>query len=367
MAKSRKFGFGIVGCGMIAQFHAKAIADLKDARLVACYSRRPEPALKFAKEHNCRADDDLDEMLADPDIDVVTICTPSGAHLEPAVAAARAGKHVIVEKPLEITLKRCDQMIAACEKSGVKLSTIFPSRFHQSSIGLKKAVDQGRFGRLTIAEAYVKWYRTQQYYDSGAWRGTWELDGGGALMNQAIHCIDLLTWLAGPVKEIRAFTATLAHERIAVEDAAVASLVFENGALGVIEATTAAYPGYLKRLELHGSHGSASMEEEDIVAWDFAKSGAGDAALKRKMSERISTAGGASDPKAIGHHGHTRQFRDVLDAIEQNRSPAIDGHEGRRSVEIILGIYKAAETGRSVMLPLKSDPALQARKQRAGK
>src|SRR5205085_2445722 len=178
---------------------------------------------------------DLDAMLADPQVDVVTICTPSGAHLEPGVAAARAGKHVIVEKPLEITLERCDQLIRECEIAGVKLATIFPSRFHQSSQELKWAVQHGRFGRLTMAEAYVKWYRSQQYYDGGAWRGTWELDGGGALMNQAIHCVDLLTWLAGPVKEIRAFTATLAHERIAVEDAAVAALVFESGALGVIE------------------------------------------------------------------------------------------------------------------------------------
>jgi len=367
MAKNRKYGFGIVGCGMIANFHARAIGDLKDARLVACYSRRPEAADKFAGEHGCRAYHDLSAMLKDSEVDVVTICTPSGAHLEPAVAAARAGKHVIVEKPLEITLKRCDQMIRECDRAGVKLSTIFPSRFHQSSVELKKAVDRGRFGRLTVAEAYVKWYRTQQYYDSGAWRGTWELDGGGALMNQAIHCIDLLTWLAGPVKEIRAFTATLAHERIAVEDAAVASLVFESGALGVIEATTAAYPGYLKRLELHGSHGSAVMEEEDIIAWDFAKSGSGDSAIKRKMSERISTAGGASDPKAIGHHGHTRQFRDFLDAMKQDRAPAIDGREGRRSVEIILAVYKAAETGRSVKLPLASDPPLNARNRPAAK
>jgi UDP-N-acetyl-2-amino-2-deoxyglucuronate dehydrogenase len=367
MAKGRKFGFGIIGCGMIAHFHARAIADLKDARLAACFSRRPEQADSFAKQHGCQPYHDLAAMLADENVDVVTICTPSGAHLEPAVSAAAAGKHVIVEKPLEITLKRCDRMIQACDKARVKLATIFPSRFHQSSIDLKKAVDRRRFGKLTLAEAYVKWYRSQQYYDSGAWRGTWKLDGGGALMNQAIHCIDLLIWLAGPVKEIRALTATLAHERIAVEDVAVASLVFENGALGVIEATTAAYPGYLKRLELHGSHGSAAMEEEDIVAWDFAKSGAVDAAIRRRMSERISTAGGASDPKAIGHHGHARQFRDVLDAIKQDRTPAIDGHEGRRSVEIILAIYKAAETGRGVALPLKSDPVLVARTKRAAR
>ncbi len=198
MPQKRGFGFAIVGCGMIANFHARAIADLRGASLVACYSRSPEAVDRFAAEHQCRGYHELAEMLADPAVDIVTICTPSGAHLEPAVAAARAGKHVIVEKPLEITLARCDAMIDACRKNGVMLATIFPSRFHRSSIELKRAVDAGRFGRLTLADAYVKWYRTQAYYDSGAWRGTWELDGGGALMNQAIHSVDLLTWLAGP-------------------------------------------------------------------------------------------------------------------------------------------------------------------------
>lgn len=361
MAKSRTFGFGIVGCGMIAGFHAKAIADIRGAKLVACYDSFPASADRLAATQGCRAYHKLEDMLADPEVDVVTIGTPSGAHMEPAVAAARAGKHVIVEKPLEITLKRCDQIIRECEKNKVKLSAIFPSRFHRSSIELKRAMEEGRFGRLTLGESYVKWYRSQAYYDSGAWRGTWELDGGGALMNQAIHSVDILTWLMGPVVEITAQAGLLAHERIAVEDTVVATLKFANGALGVIEATTAAYPGYLKRIEIHGSEGSAAMEEEDVVAWDFAKKGRGDAAIKKRMAERISTAGGASDPSAIGHHGHTEQFRDLLDAVIENRNPAVDGPEGRRSVEIILGIYKAAETGKAVKLPLASDPVLQAR------
>ncbi len=209
-------GFGVIGCGMIAGFHAKAIGDVRGARLAACFDMVAKSADQLAAETGCRAYHDLKEMLADPDVDVVTICTPSGAHMEPALAAARAGKHVIVEKPLEVTLRRCDRVIAECEKNKVVLSTIFPSRFHESCQLLKKAVDQKRFGRLTMGDAYVKWYRTQQYYDSGAWRGTWELDGGGALMNQAIHTVDLLTWLMGPVKQIRAQTATLAHERIEV-------------------------------------------------------------------------------------------------------------------------------------------------------
>ena len=200
------FGFGIIGCGMIAKFHARAIADVRGAKLVACFDSFPAAADRLAAETGCRAYHKLDEMLADPAVDVVTIGTPSGAHMEPAVAAARAGKHVIVEKPLEITLTRCDKIIEACRKANVKLSAIFPSRFHDSSQEIRRALDDGRFGRLTMGDAYVKWFRPQAYYDSGAWRGTWKLDGGGALMNQAIHSVDLLTWFMGPAVEIRAQT-----------------------------------------------------------------------------------------------------------------------------------------------------------------
>ena len=361
------FGFGIIGCGMISRFHVRAIKDVRGAKLVGCFDNVPASAERLAGEVGCKAYSKLDEMLANPDIDIVTVGTPSGAHMDPAVAAARAGKHVIVEKPLEITLKRCDAIIKACDQAGVNLVTIFPSRFHESSQEMKKAVEAGRFGRLTMGDAYVKWFRTQQYYDSGAWRGTWELDGGGALMNQAIHSVDLLTWLMGPVVEVRAQAGTLAHERIAVEDTVVATLRFENGALGVIEATTAAYPGYLKRIEIHGNEGSAVMEEEDIKTWDFAKKNRRDEVVHKRMNEKRSTGGGASDPTAIGHHGHAKQFSDLVDAIKKKRPPAIDGREGRRPVEIILAIYKAAETGKSVSLPLASDPALKARKKAKGK
>lgn len=354
-------GFGIIGCGMIANFHCKAVADLRNAKVAACYDTRPEAADRLAAQVGCRAYHDLNAMLADPDVQVVTIGTPSGAHMEPAVAAAKAGKHVIVEKPLEVTLKRCDAVIKACEASGVTLATIFPSRFHESSQLLKRAVEQGRFGRLTIGDAYVKWYRTQQYYDSGAWRGTWALDGGGALMNQAIHSVDLLLWLMGPVVEVTAHMATLAHERIEVEDVAMATLRFANGALGVIEATTAAYPGALKRVEIHGSEGSAVLEEEDLKTWAFAKPTARDKALLERMAGKTQTGGGAADPAAIGHHGHTAMFKDVLKAIGSGARPLIDGAEGRRSVEVILAIYKAALTGRSVALPLAGDPNLKSK------
>jgi predicted dehydrogenase len=361
------YGFGIIGCGMISRFHSRAIEDVRGAKLVACYDSFCDAADRLAGETGCKSYHELSAMLADPRVQFVTIGTPSGAHLEPAVAAAKAGKHVIVEKPLEITLRRCDAIIRACEANRVKLSTIFPSRFHESSIEMKRAIDGNRFGQLTLGDAYVKWYRTQAYYDSGKWRGTWELDGGGALMNQAVHSVDLLTWLMGPVAEVTAHAATVAHQRIAVEDNLVATLRFENGALGVIEASTAVYPGYLKRIEIHGSQGTAVMEEEDIKVWDFARQQKRDDVILKRMAEHKSTGGGASDPAAIGHHGHARQFQDVVDAVKKNRNPSVDGHEGRRSIEIILAIYKAAETGKAVKLPLKGDPTLAARKRNVAK
>jgi len=350
--------FGIIGCGMIAGFHAKAI-DAAGGKLVACYDMVPQSAERLASQYpGCKPYQGFKEFLADGSIDIVTIGTPSGAHIEPALAAAEAGKHIIVEKPLEITLERCDRIIAACQKSNVKLTTVFHSRFHDSSRKIKAAVDSGRFGRLTLGDAVVKWYRTQEYYDSGAWRGTWELDGGGALMNQAIHTIDLLTWLMGPVVEITAHTALLAHERIAVEDVATATLKFANGALGTLVGTTASYPGYLKRVEISGSKGSAVLEEEDIIKWDFAVSAPEDAEIREAMTNRHSGGGGAADPSAINFIGHAKLFANMIAAIDGKENLLVDGYEGRRSVEIILGVYKAAQTGLTVKLPLEKDPEL---------
>lgn len=343
-------GIGIIGCGMIANFHARAIGDVDGARLVGCADRMPEFAAKFAEKNDCRAFDSLEAMLADPEIDAVTVCSPSGAHLEPALAAAAAGKHIVVEKPLEITTQRCDQIIEACEKAGVRLAVTFQSRFHESSRLMKQAIEQGRFGTVTMGDAYVKWYRSQEYYDSGAWRGTWALDGGGALMNQAIHSVDLLVWLMGPVAEISAMTATMTHERIEVEDVAVANLKFASGALGVIEATTTSYPGALKRIEISGSHGSAVLEEEDLKDWQFAEETSEDDDIRKRMAGRTESGGGAADPSAIDHHGHAMVFQDFIAAINENRSPTVDGPEGRRSVEVIRAIYESAEKGKRVKL-----------------
>ncbi len=261
----------------------------------------------------------------------------------------------MVEKPLEITLPRCDAIIGACDDAGVRLCVIFPSRFTEANKHLKAAIDGGRFGRLTLGDTYVKWWRTQEYYDTGGWRGTWNLDGGGALMNQAIHNVDLIAWLMGDVARVQAITATLAHERIEVEDTAVAALRFTNGALGVIEATTAAYPGLLKRTEIHGSRGSARVEQDDVTLWTFADGRPEDDAIRARIAGASGFSAGASDPRGINHAGHRDQLADFLKAIDTGGSPLVDGREGRRSVEIIRAIYRSAELAEAVELPLVED------------
>ena len=335
---------------MIANFHARAIADAAGCHLVGVTARRTDAASEFAAKYGCKSYASLDDLLSDDAITAVSICTPSGAHLDPAVAAAAAGKHVVVEKPLEITTERCDKIIAACDRAGVRLAVTFQSRFHRSAQLIKQAIEQNRFGKITLGDAYVKWFRSQAYYDSGAWRGTWELDGGGALMNQAIHSVDLLLWLMGDVAEVSAMADTLTHERIEVEDTVVATVRFVNGALGVIEATTTAYPGQLKRVEISGQGGTAVLEEEDIRIWQFADETDEDESIRQTMSGATTSGGGAADPSAINHAGHAALFEEFVSAINQNRPSKLDGHEGRRSVELIEAIYRSARDKKIVTL-----------------
>jgi predicted dehydrogenase len=353
-----KFGFGIVGCGMIANFHAQAIAHIKGAKIVACFDSFAASAERFAAANGCRQYARLEDMLKDQAVDVVTICTPSGAHGDPAVKACHAGKHVVVEKPLEITLAKCDAIINAAAKNRVKICTIMPSRFSPANQTLKQAIEAGRFGKLTLGDSYVKWWRTQQYYDSGGWRGTWALDGGGAYMNQAIHNVDLIQWFMGDVAEVTGFCGTLAHERIEVEDVGVAAIRYKNGAMGVIEATTSAFPGLLKKTEIHGTQGTVIVEQDDVLLWKFEKESKKDEAIRQRFAQKIGGGGGASDPKAISYTGHMEQLKDFLKAIDSGRQPLVTGEDGRKSVEIILAIYQAAKTGRTVELPLKRDPKL---------
>jgi UDP-N-acetyl-2-amino-2-deoxyglucuronate dehydrogenase len=346
------YGFGIVGLGLIADFHAKAIQEISGSKatLVACCSRSPEKAGGFAEKYNCRGYADLEEFLADPGLDIVSICSPSGAHLDTALAAARAGKHVIVEKPLEITPQRCDRIIGACDRAGVSLAGVFQSRFSEVAGLLKSTLEQGRFGKLVLGDAYVKWFRSQEYYDKGGWHGTRALDGGGALINQSIHAIDLLQWFMGPVESVRAFTGTVGHERIEVEDNAVAALRFRNGAFGVIEGSTAVYPGFLKRIEISGTTGSVVLEEETLKTWDFAESAPQDEEIRKKHGAGADSGGGASDPAAISFQGHRRQFEEFVTAVEEGRPPLVDGREAKKAVEIIQAIYTSAKKGKAVRL-----------------
>jgi predicted dehydrogenase len=337
---------------LIARFHAAALQEIPGTKLVALQSRNLANAAKVkeAVGLSCDLYTDVEVMLRRPDLHAVCICTPSGNHLEPATLAAQAGKHVVVEKPLEITEERCDRLIEVCEKAGVKLCTIFPSRFADANLALKQAVMSGRFGRLTLGETTCKWWRSQAYYDDGGWKGTQALDGGGALMNQAIHNVDLLLWMMGPVQSVAAFTATLAHERIEVEDTAVATLRFNSGALGVIQATTSVYPGLPKTIAIHGDKGSVVVEQEDILRWDFTPELPEDQAVRQRFAQKVGASGGASNPAAISHEYHRRQLADFVQAITSNTAPQVDGREGRKAVELIRAIYRSAISGQVIKL-----------------
>lgn len=357
---SKVYHFGIVGTGMIAEFHAKAIQAMDNAKLIAVFNRNLSKAEAFAGRFECEACDDLEQLLANNDLDVITVCTPSGAHLEPGIAAANAGKHVIMEKPLEVNLERADALIQACEQNNVQLISVLPRRFNASTNALKKAVEQGRFGRITMAEASIKWFRTQEYYDSGAWRGTWSLDGGGALMNQSIHTVDLLIHVMGKVKKVSAFAALAGHDGIEVEDALVAILEFENGAKGIIQASTTCYSktGHPAQVQICGMEGSAFMVDDKFSVWDFKTPAAEDEEIRDKLGLQASSeAAGASDPKAIDFSWHQRNFEEALHAIDENRPSIVDGEQGRMAIELIGAIYSsAAQQGTPVSLPLQHWP-----------
>lgn len=329
---------------MIANFHAQAIQAMKSGQLGAIYARNPEKAKALGKKYNCQAYHQLSDLLADKTIDIVTIATPSGAHLAPTIAAAKAGKHIICEKPLEVTPARIEQMIRVCAEQKVVLGSIFNRRFNPAMQAFKKAVDAGRFGRLTMCDAYVKWYRTQAYYDSGAWRGTWALDGGGALMNQSIHTIDQLIYLAGPVKRLSASTTCLIHENIEVEDTAVAILEFENGARGVIQGATSCWSssGHPAEVHLCGSDGSVFMTDESFSVWGFKTPALEDDFVKNNLMEGVEVGMGANDPSAINFEGHLRNFEAIVDAIENGHSPSVSGEEGLKAVQVIDAIYRSA-------------------------
>ena len=338
--------FGIVGTGMIAHFHAQAIEAMEGSVLHSCYNRDPEKAADFSERYGIKNHTSLEEFLADPELEIITIGTPSGSHLEPALAAMEAGKHVICEKPLEVNLDKINSMIEASEKNNVTLAAILNRRFNESVVVLKDAVDKGRFGTLTLVEASIKWYRDQAYYDSAGWRGTWALDGGGALMNQSIHIIDQLIHTVGLVKRVTASMGLLTHENIEVEDTAVALLEFENGAKGIVQGSTSCWSstGHPAEVNICGSEGSAFLADEHFKVWDFKNPAPEDAYVHANLMATEGAQGlGANDPNAINFTGHQRNFEEVVNSIKEGRKPSVDCLEARKAVAVITAIYESAK------------------------
>jgi len=342
--KKKSIGFGIIGTGAIAAHHAKSIQQLDDCHLVAVLSSSTKRAAKAATTFSVPAYDNLDEFLKEEDIEVVCICTASGEHLGPTLAAAKAGKHVITEKPLEIDLERADLMISACRSYGVKLGCIFQNRFKPDYLKVKEAVQKESLGKLIMGNAYIKWYRHEDYYSSSDWKGTLRGDGGAALINQGIHTIDLLLDIMPGVESVYGQVRTAVH-KIEGEDIAASVLNFQNGALGSIEGGTSLFPGYPERLEIFGEKGSIILEGGKIIHWNISNG----EKLEKDLQEHDLTS--ASDPMSIDFKFHMLQIKDMIDAIKEDREPAVNGESARKSLELILAIYKSSKENKVIRLP----------------
>jgi UDP-N-acetyl-2-amino-2-deoxyglucuronate dehydrogenase len=329
---------GLIGAGNISQTHARAAAAIPGVAVVAVHGTNAGKARELASAYGAAAYEDLDAFLGHDPMDMVVIGSPSGVHAAQGVAAARRRRHVLVEKPIDVTTERADELIAAAEEAGVRLAVLFQDRLKPGIVRLKQFVESGGLGRVLSVSARVPWYRPPDYYRLSRWRGTRALDGGGALMNQGIHTVDLLLWVLGDVTRVQARTPTLLHE-IESEDTALALLEFASGAVGVLEASTATYPGYPRRVEITGTEGTIVLEHDRIVAADLRtprpellQGGAGD------------TNASAASPVVSDASGHQRLIEDFLRAIETGSRPACDGHEGRRSVELVEAIYRSARS-----------------------
>lgn len=362
MGMSGKVGFAVIGCGMISRFHISAICAAEGAYLAGVYDVSGEHARRTAAEQKVRAYGCLEEIWEDGEVDAVCICTPSGLHGEMACQALSHGRHVLVEKPMALKLEDCDRMLRLAAERHVKLSVVSQLRFSTAVRQARRLLRDGALGRLINADLHMKYFRSQEYYDSGGWRGTWAMDGGGALMNQGIHGVDLLLYLAGPVTSVYGRAATLTRS-IEVEDTLSAVAVFESGALGVIQADTSVYPGFPRRIELCGDKGSLILEEDKIVyasfeeeRWNgFVRREAEGACKKQEEwaqcgEEQRTAVGGHRNPGAIGAEGHFCQVKNLVNAVLYDEPLLVDGQEGRRAVELILRIYESAREGRPVCL-----------------
>ena len=341
----QELGFGFIGAGAIAHFHAQAVAQARGGRLIGVVSRRRATAEAFAQQHGIAfAGDDVNELLGQPGLDAVCITTPSALHLEPALAAIRAGKHSMIEKPLDATVEGTDRILEEARKAGVRVGSIFQARYGDGARALKAAADAGRFGRMVLASCYVKWNRSAEYYTG--WKGKLSEDGGGALINQAIHGVDLLQWFAGMPVEVFAWTTQRVHA-IESEDTCVAALKFGSGAFGTLEASTALWPGFSRRIEICGENGSVVMEDDDIARWEFRVPRPEDAQL-RATRESGSMGSGAAAPMAIKFEGHLRQIQDFIDGIRDQRPFFIEGAEARKAVALVRAVYDSAGSGKPV-------------------
>lgn len=335
---------GILGGGNISDTHARAAVSIPGVRIAAICGTNREKSAALARRVGGTVYEDLDGFLDHRPMDLVAIGSPSGMHAEQAVAAARRGLHVLIEKPVDITTTRVDALIAEAERAGITAGVFFQDRLKPDVLRMKSLVDDGRLGRPVLAAGRVRWYRPHEYYRDSRWRGTWALDGGGALMNQGIHTVDLLLWLFGPIVQVSAFVATRVHS-IEVEDTVTAVLEFESGALGAIEAGTSLFPGYPRRIELTGSDGTVVLEQDRLVRTD----------LRGAPADR---AAGLDAPATGGEQTHTvgdalahqRVFENFIGAIETNGSPACDAREGRKSVAAVEAIYRSARERRVVTL-----------------
>ena len=347
-----KVKLALVGAGVIGRHHADVLGQLSDRiEPVAVIDVIPERAEAIAAQLGARPYGSLAEAFAAEDIDVVTVATPTGLHGQVAIEALTAGKHVIVEKPAEIDPARTDEIIAAQQKAGTLVTVISQHRFDPSTERVLAAIEAGELGRITSGIASVDWWRGQSYYDSGDWRGTWELDGGGALMNQGVHTVDLLVAALGRPVEVFAYTATLAHERIEVEDVAVAVVKFESGALGLLHATTSAYPGLSARLQVHGDRGSAVIDNDQLVYFEATK--AGEEREERLMGTTSVTPSSApaagADPRMLSD-AHRLQYLNFLAALDGSAEVRVDLATNRQSIAVITGVYESARTGKPVSL-----------------
>lgn len=337
---------GIIGTGAIAGIHAAAIKAIKNAELVAVCSSSPDRARKAEAKFGVKAYSDIQAFLTHTDLEVICICTASGRHLEPALAAAKAGKHLIIEKPIEVTLARADQLIEACQTHGVKLAVIFQNRFSSDYQKLKSAVEAGLFGKLLMGNAYVNWFRNEEYYGKSDWKGTIEIDGGGAFINQGIHTIDLLLDLMGEVDAVYAQVKTAYHQ-IEGEDLGVAIVNFKNGALGNITSATALYPGLPERIEIFGTEGSAILEAGKITQWEIKGS------KSTKIESDVISASGAADPMAISGLLHQKQWDEFISSLETGDDYSVDGPTSRRSLELIRAIYISSKKKELIKFPFK--------------